>query len=128
MRDARFTLERTALAVGNIVYQQSEEFPENTIIEQAIAEGTQVKNGSRIDVTVSQGRSSNKLPVPNVTMKSLTEAQKILGDIGFKVGAIAYKVSSDLLPNTVVDQSPNAGELLSLDQQVNLVVTQQSDK
>jgi len=128
LRDARFTLERTALTVGNVTYQQSDEFPENTIIDQAISEGTQVKNGSRIDVTVSQGRNSNKQPVPNITLKSLTEAQKILGDVGFKIGTITYKVSADLLPNTVVDQSPNAGDLLSLDQPVNLVVTQQTEK
>lgn len=128
LRDARFTLERTALNLGNILYQQSEEFPENTIIDQAIAEGMEVKNGSKIDVTVSQGRISNKLPVPNVTLKSLTEAQKILGQIGFKVGPITYQLNSDLLPNTVLDQSPKAGELLSLDQPVNLVVAQQPGK
>ena len=128
LRDARFTLERTALNLGNVFYQQSEEFPENTIIDQAIAEGTEVKNGSRIDLTVSQGRTSNRLPVPNVTMKSLTEAEKILAQIGFKVGPITYQVSSDLLPNTVLDQLPKAGELLSLDQPVNLVVAQQPGK
>ncbi len=127
LRDARFTLDGTALAVGNITYQQSDEYPENTIIDQSIAEGTQVRNGTRIDLTVSQGRNSNKMPVPNVTLKSLTEAQKILGDSGFKVGTITYKVSTDLLPNTVVDQMPKAGELQSVDQPVNLVVTQQSD-
>jgi eukaryotic-like serine/threonine-protein kinase len=128
LRDARFTLDRTALAVGKITYQQSDEFPENTIIDQSITDGTQVKNGTRIDLTVSQGRNSNNMPVPNVTLKSLTEAQKILGDSGFKVGTITYKVSTDLLPNTVVDQSPKAGELQSLDQPVNLVVTQQSEQ
>jgi eukaryotic-like serine/threonine-protein kinase len=127
LRDARFTLERTALNLGNIFYQQSQEFPENTIIDQAVAEGTEVKNGSKINVTVSQGRDSNKLPVPNVTLKSLTEAQKIFAQIGFQVGTITYQISSDLLPNTVLDQSPKAGELLSLDQPVNLVVAQQAD-
>jgi eukaryotic-like serine/threonine-protein kinase len=127
LRDARFTLERTALNLGNIIYQQSQEFPENTIIDQAIAEGTEVKNGSKIDVTVSQGRDSNKFPVPNVTLKSLTEAQKIFAQIGFQVGTITYQASSDLLPNTVLDQSPKAGELLSLDQPINLVVAQQPE-
>ncbi len=128
LRDARFTLERTALNLGNILYQQSEEFPENTIIDQAIPEGTEVKNGSKIDVTVSQGRTSNKFPTPNVTLKSLTEAQKILTQIGFRVGTTTYQVRSDLLPNTVLDQFPKAGELLSLDQPVNLVVAQQPGK
>jgi serine/threonine-protein kinase len=115
------------LTVGNIIYQQSEEFPENTIIEQAIAEGTEVKNGSRIDVTVSQGRSSNKFLVPNVTLKSLTEAQKILTQAGFRIGTTTYKANSELLPNTVLDQDPKAGELISVDLPVNLVVAQQPE-
>jgi len=128
LRDARFTLERTALSLGNIIYQQSDEFPENTIIDQAFSEGTEVKNGSKIDVTVSQGSSSNKFPVPNVTLKSLTEGQRVLLQIGFRVGTIGYKLSSDLLPNTILDQNPKAGELISLDQPVNLVVAQQPEK
>lgn len=128
LRDARFTLERTALTLGNVIYQVSAEFPENTIIDQAVSEGTMVKNGSKIDVTVSQGRLSNRFPIPNITLKSLTEAEKILTQIGFKIGTITYQVSTDLLPNTVLDQSPKGGELVSLDQPVNLVVAQQADK
>lgn len=128
LRDARFTLERTALGMGNIEYQVSTEFPENTIIDQAVAPGTMVKNGSKIDVTVSQGSLSNKFPLPNVTLKSLTEAEKILTQIGFKVGTITYKLSSDLLPNTVLDQTPKGGELVSLDQPIDLVVVQQQEK
>ncbi len=124
LRDARFTLDRTALVVGTVTYQQSDEFPENTIIDQSITEGTQVKNGTRINLTVSQGRNSNKMPVPNVTLKSLAEAQKILGDSGFKVGTITYKPSTELLPNTVLEQSPKPGELQSLDEPITLVVTQ----
>jgi eukaryotic-like serine/threonine-protein kinase len=127
LRDARFTLERTALTIGSIVYQQSEEFPENTIVDQAIAEGTEVKNGSRIDVTVSQGSSSNKFLVPSVTLKSLTEAEKILTQAGFKVGAIKYQSNGELLPNTVLDQTPKAGELVSIDQTVDLIVAQQAE-
>jgi eukaryotic-like serine/threonine-protein kinase len=128
LRDARFTLERTALTLGNIQYQPSAESPENTIIAQAIPEGTEVKNGSRIDVTVSQGRDSTKTPVPNVTMKSLIEAQKVLDQSGYRVGNITYQMNPDLLPNTVLDQLPKGGELLTLGQPVSLTVSQKGEK
>ncbi len=127
LRDARFTLERTALVLGAIQYRTSSEFSENTIIEQAIPEGTEVKNGSKIGVTVSQGRDSTKTPVPNVTMKSLIEAQKVLDQTGYKIGSITYRMNPDLLPNTVLDQLPKAGELLSLGQPVSLVVSQKGE-
>ncbi|HTP12252.1 MAG TPA: PASTA domain-containing protein [Bacteroidota bacterium] len=127
LRDARFTLERTALVLGTIQYRTSAEFPENTIIDQAIPEGTEVKNGSRIDVTVSQGRDSTKTPVPNVTMKSLVEAQKLLDQTGYKIGTVTYRMNPDLLPNTVLDQLPKGGELLSLGQPVSLIVSQKGE-
>jgi beta-lactam-binding protein with PASTA domain len=127
LRDARFTLERVALTLGIIQYEPSQEFPENTIIAQNIPAGTEVKNSSKIDVTVSQGRNSNNLPVPNVTLKSLTEAEKLLAEVGFRIGNITYQVSNDLLPNTVLDQTPKPGELQSLDKPVNIVVARKSE-
>jgi serine/threonine-protein kinase len=128
LRDAIFTLERTALSIGNVTYEISEEFPENTIISQDRAEGLQVRNGTKIGVTVSQGTNTNKLPIPNVTLKSLEEAQKTLTLKGFKIGTISYQINQDLLPNTVIEQYPKAGELLSLDQPINLFVSQKGEK
>jgi beta-lactam-binding protein with PASTA domain len=128
LREAVFTLERTALTLGKVQYEVSEEFPENTVISQEIPESTKVKNGSKINVAVSQGRTSNKLPVPNVTEKSLAEAERILTQAGFRVGTITYQINLDLLPNTVIEQYPKFGELLTLDQPINLFVSQKGEK
>lgn len=128
IRDATLTLERYGLQLGIVTYQVSTEFPENTIIDQSIAEGTKVKAGTPIAVVASQGPSSDRVPVPDVTRKSLTEAERLLQKAGLKVGTITFQVSTTLLPNTVVDQYPRAGGFSSASEAVDLFVTQKPEQ
>ncbi|MBI4428933.1 MAG: PASTA domain-containing protein [Ignavibacteriales bacterium] len=127
IRDGTFTLERFGLSLGEITYQVSEEFPENTIIDQGIPNGTNVKKGSRIDIFVSQGKSVDRLPVPKVIMKTLSEAERVVVQQGFNVGNITYQVNLDLLPNTVIDQYPRGGELATSGTAIDLFVAKKPD-
>ena len=65
-------------------------------------------------MTVSQGRSKDKLPVPDVSLKTINEAEKILTDSGFRIGKTTYQLNVDILPNTVIEQNPRAGELMQV--------------
>jgi beta-lactam-binding protein with PASTA domain len=76
---------------------------------------------------VSQGRSTDKHPAPDVTLKTLNEAEKILTDAGFRIGKTSYQMNIDLLPNTILEQSPRAGELLQLGQTIDLIIAQKAD-
>jgi len=127
LRDARFQLEHNGLKLGGVEYESSAEYPANTIIEQKIIPGTNVKRDVYISVIVSQGSSEVNISVPDVTGKTLSEASKILSAIGLKVGNITYIPSSDLLPNTVVDQYPRMGEKTLPDRSVDLILVQSSD-
>ena len=127
LRDATFTLETSGLTLGNITYQVSLEFPENTIIDQETAPATNVKRGSRISVIVSQGRSADRLPVPKTAGKTLTEAERIIIQAGFNVGNITFQVNLDLLPNTVIDQYPRAGELAGSGTAIDLFVSKRAE-
>ena len=127
VREAIFNLEKFNLKLGTITYEPSEEIFANTIIRQEILPGAKIRGGSIIDVTVSQGRSTDKLPVPDVTLKTLTEAEKILTDSGFRIGKTTYQVNIDILPNTIIDQNPKAGEQMQLGQSIDLIIAQKSD-
>ena len=87
-----------------------------------------MSDGNKIDVIVSQGRVSDKHSVPDVALRTLVEAEKILKDSGFKVGKINYQINIDLLPNTVIDQLPRAGEQLTLGESIDLTVVQKAEK
>jgi eukaryotic-like serine/threonine-protein kinase len=128
VRDAKFSLERNGLKLGNIDNTPSDEFPENTIIDQSIPSGTEVKKNSSISVTVSQGKMTDKITVPNVVGKSFTEAEKFLGEAGLKIGQVTYQSSSILLPNTVVDQFPRSGEIVGYGEKINLFVIKGGEK
>jgi len=121
-RDAKFALERFGLKLGGINYATSDRFPENTIMEQSISPDSRVSRGTVVSVTVSSGRELRQIEVPQLAGKSTTEAEKLLMNARLKVGNITFQSSFDLLPNTVVDQFPRAGEMVNEDQAVDLFV------
>jgi eukaryotic-like serine/threonine-protein kinase len=127
-RDARFALEHEGLKLGAIEYQVSDNYPAGTIMEQQPAPGARIKREMYVSVTVSQGASTQTIAVPDVTGKMLTEAGNILLRIGLKAGNITYVPSADLLPNTVIDQYPRSGDLLTAGKAVDLIVVQGGEK
>ncbi len=124
LRDARFALERYGLRLGGVSYATSPTFPENTVIDQSITQNTRVQRGAQVGVVVSMGADSLQIVVPQVTGKSTTEAERILLAAGLKVGNVTLQPSFDLLPNSVVDQFPRAGDHASRGQAVDLFVVQ----
>jgi len=127
VREAAFNLEKYNLKLGMISYETSEEIFANTIIRQEILPSMKIRSGSFINITVSQGRSNDKHPVPDVSLKTLNEAEKILIDGGFQIGKKTYQTNLDILPNTILEQYPRAGELLQLGQPIDLVVAQKTE-
>jgi eukaryotic-like serine/threonine-protein kinase len=127
IREAAFNLERNNLKLGTISYEPSDEIFANTIIRQEILPATKIKGGNLINVTVSQGRLTDKHPVPDVSLKTINEAEKILTDSGFRIGKTTYQTNTDVLPNTILEQNPRAGELLPLGQTIDLIVAQKAD-
>lgn len=128
LRDAKFALEREGLNLGAIEYQSSDQYPVNTIIEQHVNPGTRVKRNIYISVVASQGLVAEKVIVPDLNGKNFADAQKILLNSGLKLGNITYVPSPDLLPNTVVQQFPIAGELVMNGQAVDIFVVQATNK
>jgi beta-lactam-binding protein with PASTA domain len=128
MRDAKFALEREGLKLGTIDYATSEDFPASTVFGQSIPPETNVKRDTYVSITVSQGSSMQKVGVPDITGKTLPDAEALLVSVGLKKGNVTYIASSDMLPNTVVDQYPRVGEMVLVGQAVDLFVVQEGEK
>lgn len=128
LRAAMFDLERVGLVMGTARYEVSEEYPQNTVIDQDTPENTKVPAGRVINVVVSQGKSADQIPVPEVVKKTFSEAERIVIQAGLRIGNITYQVNAELLPNTVIDQFPKAGELVPSGQAIDLVVAQKGEK
>jgi eukaryotic-like serine/threonine-protein kinase len=121
-RDARFALERNGFRLGSVGSDYSESFPENTVMDQSVPAERKLAKGSVVGITVSRGKSLQETSIPLVVGKTLAEAQKLLTSAGLKLGIVTYQPGFDLLPNTVVDQFPRAGEPGRPGQEVDLFV------
>lgn len=126
LRDARMTLERLDLVLGDTTFVESE-FPANVIIDQEYYEGTEVKKGTHVNVTLSAGANAGLITIPDLLGKSLSQAQKIIEDHKLSVGKINYQPSFSLLPNTVIDQYPGEGNLVEEGETIDLFVTKNID-
>lgn len=120
--DARFALERVGLKLGN-VNEVASNYPRDMIFDQQYVEGTPLKKGQLVSVTLSSGFASGDITVPDLIGKSLTQASIILNDSSLTVGKINYQISSTLLPNTVLDQYPAPGNKLNRGEKVDLFIT-----
>jgi serine/threonine-protein kinase len=120
--DARFALERVGLKLGS-VNEVASNYPRDMIFDQQYVEGTPLKKGQSVGVTLSTGSAAGDIIVPDLIGKSLTQARIILSDSSLTVGKINYQISSTLLPNTVLDQYPAPGNKLNAGDKVDLFIT-----
>ena len=125
--DAKFALERLGLKLGRVERIPSSQ-PEDMIFDQQYAEGTLLKQGEIVGVTVSAGRGGGEIMVPDLIGKSLSEAKAILTDSSLVIGKVNYQPSSTLLPNTILDQYPSSGNTLNPGDGVDLFVTKPADR
>lgn len=124
--DARFALERVGLKMGYINEVPSN-YPRDMIFDQQYVEGTPLKKGQSVSVTLSLGSVTGDIIVPDLIGKSLTLARMILSDSSLTIGKINYQISSTLLPNTILDQYPAPGNKLNAGEQVDLFVTKSGE-
>lgn len=104
----------------NPTYVASDGVANGIVISQDPQDGTTLKSGGVIDITVSSGAV---MPVvPDVTGKSLAAAQSILSKDGIKVGGVEYRVSDAPL-GTVFEQDPLPGTALLQGDDVQLYVS-----
>ena len=128
LRDAKFSLTRNGLNLGEVEYQISPEFPENTVMAQSMAAGSSIRKGSSIGITISLGDGTGKVGVPDLVGKSVQEAQKLLAQKGLKVGNITYQINPELVPNTILTQFPHPGDQVAMGQAIDLFVVQPGGK
>jgi beta-lactam-binding protein with PASTA domain/serine/threonine protein kinase len=102
-RDARETLRNLGFVVGRST-QYDEKVAEGNVISQSPNNGTLFAK-DKVSLVVSLGPPL--VEVPDVKKKTTADAQKILGDAGFKV--TVQKAPFNLGLNIVAAQSPGGG-------------------
>lgn len=95
-----------------IVKTESSTLPENVIIEQSVEEGSTASKGTKIDVTVSDGKGKETVKMPNLIGKTPDEANAIIDTEGLKLGDAAYEETTTTAQNLIFwQQYPEGTEL-----------------
>jgi beta-lactam-binding protein with PASTA domain len=118
--EARVRLEKARLTVSSLVEQPHPTLGVGMVIAQSLAEGTEVRAGTGLELRVSKGAEA--ITVPAVTGKSLTKAKDLLVQAGLTVGQIRHASDDDRSPGVVLEQKPAANQTLGKGMAVDLVV------
>ena len=95
------------------------------ISSQSPKGGTKAEKGSKINLVVSQG--TEEIEVPDVTGKSLADAQNALQKAGFTVGSTTEENSDSIESGKVIKQDPQGGKSAKKGSTVNLVISKGAD-
>ncbi len=122
-RQARIKLMNTGLKAGDIRYEFNENYGPDTVISQSVRSGDKIRFGGSVDLIVSKG-SEMQVQVPNLIQSDFSEVGSILDESGLILGAVTEKEGTGtFIPNTVISQSPEAGQLVRKGTPVNITIT-----
>ncbi|MBP5291729.1 MAG: Stk1 family PASTA domain-containing Ser/Thr kinase [Lachnospiraceae bacterium] len=116
-------LSEEGLTLGKTIQEASDSVTEGRIIRTVPEAGASVPKGSTVDVYVSAG--SGTVKVPNVTYVPLSDATAYLKEYGLQLGEVTYeKVTDTSMVGLVVRQSVKNKSIVEKGTVVDLVVGQ----
>lgn len=120
-------IEDAGLDVGDISRVSSESVAAGRVISQSPPEGTAIPKNRKIDLTVSSGPPTTR--VPNVVERTREDAEDTLRNFGFEVQVIEEEVGPDceVEPGRVCRQDPEGGEQVEEGSTVTIWVAQEAE-
>ena len=100
------TLENAGYELG-VVHEIESDADVGEIIDQDPGSGTDLKKGSKVDITISKG--TDKVAVPPLTGLTLDKAREALEKAGLHMGQPKYEESTVYAKNIVISSSPGEG-------------------
>ncbi len=117
---AQSLARKSRVALHVIAHRADFKAPKDRILGQLPAAGEQVREGRSIDVIVSDGVPTVK--VPNVGAMSIRDATVALENAHLFLGAVQDRQQSDVTAGPVLDQKPEAFASLPAGSHVDVVV------
>ncbi len=123
LREARLLLEKEGLRQGNITWYADETRPDGVIISSNPAAGTVMKLNADVELVVNRVETEMMVKVPNFIGLDLEKAKAVAEENYLLIGDLNYAENENLLPETVVAQSVEAGQDVKKWSAINLTVT-----
>jgi serine/threonine-protein kinase len=122
-RQAKLNLEAEGFALGDIEWTTTDSLPEKVVVFTYPSAGTMIPYGSEVNLMVNRGAHQRTVFIPRLIGLSLAEAESRLGEKGLKIGLVTHVLNENYLPETVLEQSEDAGSELLPGEEVDLVVS-----
>jgi len=122
-REAELILNSYGLNLSGKYYEYSDISPEGVVIAQSFPQGQIIGKGTGISITICLGPVSQKQQIPQLSGKSMDDALKRLELLGITNIQIEYEINNDVLPETIIRQSVQAGSPITENIAITLTVS-----
>jgi len=119
-QQARLAIENAGFQFGPTSERTSDQ-PRGAVIGSDPASGEVIPLPATISIAISQGPAT--LQVPDLTGRTVADARSTLEQLGLHVGALTRDTSSFQPENTVLSQSPSAGQIVGAGGHVGLRIS-----
>ncbi|NLN92209.1 MAG: PASTA domain-containing protein [Candidatus Hydrogenedens sp.] len=126
LSEAKDALLEAGFALGTTTYQHDEAAPYNQVLSQTPKGNSRAKEGSLIDLVLSEGPppvNNETIWLPDLRLRTLAEARQDIADLGLVVGEILEEHDSEVYSGRVIRQDPEGGRYVSENTVVHLVIS-----
>jgi serine/threonine-protein kinase len=121
-RDAKTTLERYGLRVGEIIRIHTDRLPRDTVIAHNPPREAKIMKSGTVTLLVSEGARPITYVMPDLRGQPQYAAHEIAASIGLRVEKVSYQERPEARAGSVIDQRPAPGGPVSTGQGVEFVL------
>lgn len=119
--EATQAIEKAGFSVGTTESVYTDEMEAGRVFKQSPKGKDKAKKGSKINLTVSQGKE--QIDVPDVRGMSQAEASNAITQAGFAVGKISEQESDSVESGKVISTDPAGGSKANKGSTINIVIS-----
>jgi eukaryotic-like serine/threonine-protein kinase len=121
-RDAKITLERYGLRVGEVIRVHTDRVARETVIAHDPPREAKIMKGGPVVLLVSEGPRAMMYVMPDLRGQPQYAAHEIVAAIGLRVEKVSYRERPEARAGSVIEQRPTAGGPVTTGQSVEFVL------
>lgn len=126
LREARISLMRAGLDVGEVTYDYNDTIMRDLIYAQTIPAKVGARPGTKVDVKISRGPSTRFTMMPNLISLDVETARVRLQNAGLVLGVLRSKEDPTYIKNTVIEQSITPYAQVAQGAAINLMIASEN--
>ena len=126
-KDAQETLKAAGFDVS-VKYDYSEEVEKDKVVGTDPKADSEVPEGSKVTIIVSNGKEITETIVPDLKGKTKKEAKKLLEEAKLELGEVTEEVSEDVEAGKVIRQSIAANTSVTAGNKVDITISKGTEK